>query len=300
MIWSQIVHHEPHVVVDQERRRARVGDLPEPLAENLALVRVESRRRLVQAKEPRLHRDRPRDSDELSLSLGQLRRHRLGDAGRGRAARARRSAAALSPMRFPTSSAARARNDGRWAATVRFSLTVRSSNSSVLCQVRASPRRARACGGSPARSRPSSSTRPRGTDEAGDRVDERRLAGAVRPDQPDQLPLLDADVDGVDGPHAPEADRKAGRGEDGAHVPLRDPTPPSSVFRFAARLRRPVERAGHALGVLDQREDEHEAAEEEEPVPRQAEPLVERVREESLRGDRPAKTAPETSVIPPV
>ena len=39
--------------------------------------------------------------------------------------------------------------DGRCAATRRFSRIVRSSNSSIDCQVRARPSRARACGGSP-------------------------------------------------------------------------------------------------------------------------------------------------------
>ena len=66
-------------MVDQQRRRARVGDLPEPLAEILALVRVEAGRRLVQAEEPRLHRDRPGHADELALPLGQLGGHRLGE-----------------------------------------------------------------------------------------------------------------------------------------------------------------------------------------------------------------------------
>ena len=41
------------------------------------------------------------------------------------------------------------------------------------------------------RSRPSSSDAAAVGDEAGDRVDERRLAGAVRPDEPDELPWLD-------------------------------------------------------------------------------------------------------------
>ena len=73
----------------------------------------------------------------------------------------------------------------------------------------------------------------RGTDEPGDRVDERRLAGAVRSDQPDQLTLLDGDVDGVDGPHTPEANRQARRGEDGAHALPAGSGAGSSAFRFA-------------------------------------------------------------------
>ena len=78
--------------------------------------------------------------------------------------------------------------EGRCEATKRFSRTERSSKSSIDCHVRASPRRARTCGGSRVRSCPSSSTRPPGADEAADRVDERRLAGAVRADQADELP----------------------------------------------------------------------------------------------------------------
>ena len=77
---SQMVKHEPHVVVDQQRRGARVRDLPEPLAEVLALARVEAGRGLVEAEEPRLHRDRPRHADELPLTLRQLGRHRVRDA----------------------------------------------------------------------------------------------------------------------------------------------------------------------------------------------------------------------------
>ena len=44
--------------------------------------------------------------------------------------------------------------------------------------------------------------------EAGDRVDEGRLAGTVRTDQPDQHPLFDANGDLVDGPQAAERHRK--------------------------------------------------------------------------------------------
>ena len=57
-------------------------------------------------------------------------------------------------------------------------------------------------------------------DEARDGVDERRLAGPVRPDQSDELTLFDDDVDVVDGAHAAETDGQAGRGEDGGHEPL--------------------------------------------------------------------------------
>ena len=69
--------------------------------------------------------------------------------------------------------------------------------------------------------------------EARDRVDERRLARAVRSDQPDQLALLDDDVHLVDGAHAAEMHREAGRGEDGRHAVSAGADAASSAFRFA-------------------------------------------------------------------
>ena len=43
--------------------------------------------------------------------------------------------------------------------------------------------------------------------EARDDVERRRLAGAVRPDQAGDLPLLDVERDAVEGDDAPEAER---------------------------------------------------------------------------------------------
>ena len=67
--------------------------------------------------------------------------------------------------------------------------------------------------------------RPLCGNEAGDRVDEGRLARAVRPDQADELPLPHLEIDVDHGVHTAEADRDAGRVQD----------------RLAARLAR-----GHA------------------------------------------------------
>ena len=55
-------------------------------------------------------------------------------------------------------------------------------------------------------SSPSNSTRPGRRDVPGDRVDERRLAGAVGPDQADERARLDDDVDAVVGPQTAERD----------------------------------------------------------------------------------------------
>ena len=76
---SQIVEHQPHVVIDQERRGAGIRDLPQLPAELAALVGVEAGRRLVEAEETRPHRDRAGHADELPLSLRQLARHRVGE-----------------------------------------------------------------------------------------------------------------------------------------------------------------------------------------------------------------------------
>jgi hypothetical protein len=53
--------------------------------------------------------------------------------------------------------------------------------------------------------------------EAGDGVDEGRLAGAVRADQADQLPIVDGEVDVLHRVHATEADRQTRRREHVAH-----------------------------------------------------------------------------------
>jgi hypothetical protein len=59
--------------------------------------------------------------------------------------------------------------------------------------------------------------------EARDGVDERRLAGTVRPDQTENLAALEKQIDAVDGLDAVEADMD---------VPSLDPLPRSGLFAF--------------------------------------------------------------------
>ena len=100
--------------------------------------------------------------------------------------------------------------DWRSAATCRFSSTVRSSNSSSDCQVRPRPERGAPVGRQRSRSRARRTLDAAGgRHEAGDAVDERRLAGAVRTDEADELALMDLEVDVVDGAQAAEGDRHA-------------------------------------------------------------------------------------------
>ena len=93
------------------------------------------------------------------------------------------------------------------AATSRLSRTVSSSNSSTACHERTIPARARRSTDQPSMGAPSKRDRARsGRREAGDDVEQRRLPGAVRSDEPDHLARLDLEADGVEGDDAAEGD----------------------------------------------------------------------------------------------
>ena len=136
--------------------------------------------------------------------------------------------------------------------------------------------------------------------ETGDGVDERRLAGPVGSDQADELALADLEADVAQRVHAAEVDRDPVAGEHWALSRALQARRP----RARQRQRGPrafgwddvglavgalVERSGDALGVLQERDDEDHAAEQEEVVAVEAEPLVERVGEERLRRDQPGE-----------
>ena len=79
-----------------------------------------------------------------------------------------------------------------WAPTITFSSTVRRGKSARFWNVRAMPRRAMPWAGTSSRSVPSKRTlAARRLVDAADDVEQRRLAGAVRPDQPTDLAGLD-------------------------------------------------------------------------------------------------------------
>ena len=84
------------------------------------------------------------------------------------------------------------------APAVTFSSTVIRGNGCTIWKVRARPRRAASNGRWPVTSSPLNRTLPAVRREhAGDQVDERRLAGAVRADQADDLALLQLEGDVV-------------------------------------------------------------------------------------------------------
>ena len=191
--------------------------VPQSPAELLALRGVQAGRRLVEADHVRLRRQRARHADQLALTLRELARRarRRGRPAAGASApTSTRSSSSLVPRKMSRSVS---RHDARRAATMRFSRTVRSSNSSAACHVRVSPRWARSAGAMPVMSVPSRTTLPVLGDEPRDRVDERRLACAVRADQPDELALLDLQVDVAEGVHAAEADGQPSCLEQCAH-----------------------------------------------------------------------------------
>ena len=97
-----------------------------------------------------------------------------------------------------------------YAAAITFSLTDMFRKSRNVWNVREMPRWQILCGASPTIDCPSSVMSPlvRVVD-AGDQVEERRLAGAVRPDHRDDLALLDVHVEVGDDLQPAERERDA-------------------------------------------------------------------------------------------
>ena len=174
------LHHERHVVVDQEHARLVVvahgaddgGELG-----HLALGQPGGR--LVEQQEARLGRERPGDAELPLVAVGEAACRLLA-----RTARARRAPSSASARRR----ASRGRAPQPSAATSTFSRTLSDANEPQCWNVRARPARPRRCGDHRVTSWPPSSTVPAGREvEPGEDVDERRLARAVRADQADDL-----------------------------------------------------------------------------------------------------------------
>ena len=132
-------------------------------------------------------RERARDAELALVAVGEQRRAVLRRGRRARAARAARP---------PRRRASRAERPAPSAATSTFSRTLSSPNSRPCWKVRASPARPRRYGGQRVMSVPPSVIVPaRRQVEAGEQVDERRLAGAVGPDQAHDLSGRELEVD---------------------------------------------------------------------------------------------------------
>ena len=202
-------HHELHDVLDEED-----GD---------PLLLVQPPQALVELS---------RTSSRFMPAAGSSRSSSFGRAARARASSRRRcspnarlpassSRLSASPEnsscsstdarrpRLPESQRAKkpsARTDSSpfWA-THRFCQTVRSVKRRMFWKVRAMPDRRATCGGLLVISAPSNATASRGDRKhPADEVDGRALAGAVGPDEAEDLALLHGDVEAVHGTHASE------------------------------------------------------------------------------------------------
>ena len=164
----------------------------QPLTERLALGRVEPGRRFVEQDEPR------------AAARGRGRRRAASAARATGWSVARRRGPEAHELERP---ALVGEVDGRDGCTTSASdgthaspaptrpagsrPTVRSSKSSTDCQVRARPRRARWWAGRSLDALAVEVDRPRRGGEAGEPVDEARLARTVRTDEPDDVPGTD-------------------------------------------------------------------------------------------------------------
>ena len=176
-LWSISSTPAPNVVADRADDGGEGGDLG----------LVQAGRRLVHQHEARPQRERPRDARAAA-------RRRAGARPRGRRrARARPSRPSSSSARRRAS---RADAPAPSAATSTFSRTVSPRKRRPCWNVRASPARPRRCGGQRVMSLSAELDPPgRRQVEAGEDVDERRLAGAVRADQAEDLVGLELEVD---------------------------------------------------------------------------------------------------------
>ena len=142
------LHHERHVVVDQEHARVVVvAHRPHDRGELGHLRLGQPGGRLVEQHEARLGRERARDAEP---PLVAVRERPAGDASPSSA-----EPEQLEQLVGPRARASRARRPTPSAATSTFSRTVRPRNERLCWNVRASPARPRRCGLQPVTSRSS-------------------------------------------------------------------------------------------------------------------------------------------------
>ena len=124
-------------------------------------------------------------------------------------------------------------------------------NSRSVWKVRAIPSCVILCGGSPAMLSPLEQdlARVRPVD-AGDEVEDRRLAGAVRADHADDLALVDVQVEPVDDAqaaerlrHAPELEQRASRPSDDLHARRAEQALRAHVIRTTSSAPKRIQRA---------------------------------------------------------
>ena len=207
-------------MLDHEDRVAELlAELADQLRDLVRLDRVHPGRGLVEQEQPRVRRHRARDLEPAAVRVGERVRglvpavahQALRRRTRASPRRARRSRAPRGACRACAAPSARCRRCvWPYAAAITFSLTVMFRNSRRVWKVRAMPLRVILFGGRPTIDSPSKRMSPSsGRVDAGDEVEERRLAGAVRADHADDLVLVDVQVEVGDHLQAAERLRDA-------------------------------------------------------------------------------------------
>ncbi len=190
----------PHVLLDEQHRRAAAPRISAS-ASKTSSTRIGARpeRRLVEQQQPRLGDQRTGDRELLLLAARE--RPRRQPVGRAQDREA---------VEHALERGARARAVARPAVppSARFSATVSVAKMCRPSGTRAMPRRAIVLGPRVRRARrPRYETLAAGErDEADDRCQRRRLAGAVRADETDDLALVDLEVEVLDRGRAAVAD----------------------------------------------------------------------------------------------
>ena len=160
---------------------------------------IELRGRLVEEEQLRVERERRCEADPLQLAAGELDRASLGEVGGPDRSRAPpRRAARSAPARGPMFSSPNATSFSTRVITTWFSgswktqATVPASSAGPCVRVSSPPTSTRA--------REAAAVEVR--DETGQRAQQRRLAAAGRPEQRDELALVELQRDPVEGPAA--------------------------------------------------------------------------------------------------
>ena len=203
-------HDERHVVLDEEHRQSRAGDLAQQRAEGCGLGLVESRRRLVEQQHARLRRECPSQLDEarrtgrepVDAVFGHCLQsdpleNLVGDHGRGPL-----------PIVRPSASHLRRHEDvlPRGQAPERLEPLERAADPEPGPLMGLAARDVATVELDPARVRP---------EQPGDDVEQRRLARPVGADQPGDVTDLDVDRHLAEGLQAAEADRHLAYVEEG-------------------------------------------------------------------------------------
>ena len=248
------VHHQLHVVLDQQHGRAALGDGADRSRQAFRFIRGKPGRRLVEQQELGLRGKRAGDFEQPLLAVGERARLRIGGALRARRSRAVRGPAPRPRARPAACARLRSSADStpplvwRWQPTWMFSSTERFWNSCTSWKVRTRPAAAICSGGRAVMSSPANTMRP----AFGVWNPEIRLNSVV-------LPAPFGPITAVTPPSATSRSTAstATRPPNRRVTPCRD----NSVMRLPPRdIRLPS--AGESLRRVDQQQDQARAVEQ--------------------------------------